>query len=649
MLPVPNLDDRRFQELVDDAKRRIAHHCPEWTDHNVSDPGVTLIELFAFMTDELFYRLNRVPDRLYVTFLELLGVRLHPPAAAVAELTMRLSAPRPDAVVVPAGTEAATRRTETEEAVVFQTTRELVIPPRRLDFVMTHFDGGDPVDHREALHGDSDFSCFSAPPQPGDTLLLGLNDAAPSCVVVFRVECDVRGIGVDPTHPPVVWEAANGTGWTRCEVEEDGTGGLNRSGDVVLYVPAEHQAHLVAGVRAGWLRCRVLEPDPDYPFYSSSPVIRKASAFVAGGLVTAMHAATVLEEVLGISEGVPGQSFPLAKSPVVAGGDDFVVEVASGSGWEPWTEVDSFAGCGPGDTVVQLDRSAGVVHFPPAVREADGSMRYYGAVPPSGAPVRVPRYRTGGGPGGNVSARALSVLRSAVPFIAAVSNRRPAHGGVTGETMAEAKDRGPLALRTRDRAVTAEDYEQLARRAAPNVARVRCIPATSDDEAGGVRVLVVPAVAPDESNRLRFEDLVPDAGILAAIAKELDERRPVGARVLVEPPLYKGITVVARLVARPRIALDLLQEKALRALYGYFDPVTGGPDGKGWPFGRPVHAGEVHAVLQGLSGVELVDEVLVFAADPITGRRGEPLQKLALGPHELVFSFEHKVRVAAES
>ena len=68
-LPMPHLDDRRFQGLVDDAKRLIAARCPEWSDHNVSDPGVTLIEAFAFMTDELVYRLNRVPDKLYIAFV----------------------------------------------------------------------------------------------------------------------------------------------------------------------------------------------------------------------------------------------------------------------------------------------------------------------------------------------------------------------------------------------------------------------------------------------------------------------------------------------------------------------------------------------------------------------------------------------------
>ena len=68
-LPAPNLDDRRFQDLVDDAKRLLQQRCKGWTDHNVSDPGVTLIELFAWMTDQLLYRLNRVPDRMFLTFL----------------------------------------------------------------------------------------------------------------------------------------------------------------------------------------------------------------------------------------------------------------------------------------------------------------------------------------------------------------------------------------------------------------------------------------------------------------------------------------------------------------------------------------------------------------------------------------------------
>ena len=101
-LPSPSLDDRTFQQLVDEAKRRIPELAPEWTDHNVSDPGVAMIELFAWMTESLLYRLNQVPDRLYLKFLELMGITLYPPTAARTNLTFRLSAPQEEVIVVPA-------------------------------------------------------------------------------------------------------------------------------------------------------------------------------------------------------------------------------------------------------------------------------------------------------------------------------------------------------------------------------------------------------------------------------------------------------------------------------------------------------------------------------------------------------------------
>src|SRR3954454_23380773 len=107
-LPVPNLDDRRFQDLVDDAKRMVQRRCPEWTDHNVSDPGGTLIETFAFMTDQLLFRLNRGPARLYLTFPALIGLQLGPPVPAEAPLTFWLSAPAGTPLRIAAGTQAGT-------------------------------------------------------------------------------------------------------------------------------------------------------------------------------------------------------------------------------------------------------------------------------------------------------------------------------------------------------------------------------------------------------------------------------------------------------------------------------------------------------------------------------------------------------------
>ena len=646
-LPVPDLDDRRFQDLVDDAKRLVQQRCPEWTDHNVSDPGVTLIETFAFMVDQLLYRLNRVPDRLYVTFLELIGTTLFPPAAASAEVTFWLSAPQEETVTVGAGTEVATLRTEVEEAVTFETVAALDIPPRTLRQIANQPKDGQIYLRPEALVGGEEFACFAEPPVPGDALLLGLDEAAPHCAIAFRVDCRVHGVGVDPLFPPLVWEAWDGSAWVRCDLARDETGGLNKPGDVVVHVPGSHQPSLIEGQRAGWLRCRVVDPEVGFPFYKSSPRIKQVGAVTVGGSVRVAHAETVRDEIVGISEGVPGQVFALAHRPVAAGDGPFEVDIAAGPGWETWTEVSSFAQCGPQDKVLRLDRSTGLLRFGPAVREPDGGFTHYGAVPPKAAPIRVRAYRAGGGTAGNVSARAIRILRTPIPFVAEVDNRHPAGGGIAGETVEQAKVRGPLQLRTRDRAVTVGDYEYLAREAAPEVARVRCVAAGEGADAGGLRLLVVPAAGPDENGRLRFADLVPPEQALARITEYLDERRIIGSRLIVEPPFYQGITVVAQLTARGRAEPDTVRAAALDALYHYLDPLTGGMEGTGWTFGRAVRSGEVYSVLQRVRGVEVVDDVKLFAADPITGKRGDAAQRINLDAHALVFSFEHQVRVAA--
>jgi predicted phage baseplate assembly protein len=639
-LPIPNLDDRRFQDLVDEAKRRVQQNCPEWTDHNVSDPGVTLIETFAQMVDELLYRLNRVPELHYLRFLELIGVRLFPPTPARCDVTFWLSAAREETVTVPAGAQVASLHSEVEEPVVFTVERDLDIVPSRLAHLSTSVGDAVPVDRTDELGHGAGVPCFSAEPAPGDAVLFGLPEAVPAGAVLLRMSCHAEGVGVDPTDPPMVWEAWDGNGWTGCEVDRDTTGAFNRDGDVVLHVPASHRAVVLGRHRAGWLRCRLVAPEYGQRFFSASPRLRTVAASTIGGTVPAVHADVVREEVIGVAEGVPGQRFALARRPVVATGEPVVVEVSGPDGWQAWPEVDSFARSERTDRHVVLDRMAGEVVFGPAVRLPDGSLRNYGAVPVKGAAVRVARYRTGGGLRGNVARGLLQVQRDPVPFVSEVTNRRPATGGVDGESVRDASVRGPLMLRTRDRAVTAEDYEQLARKAAPEAARVRCIPA---DEAGAaVRVLVVPAV-PDPV-ALDFAALKPDAALLERISRYLDERRCLGARISVEPPYYRGVTVVASVQAQAGTAPEALRTTATAALSAYLNPVSGGPDGTGWPFGRPVQSGEVFAVLQRLPGVELVNDVRLFAADPITGERGGAVPRIDLPPHALVFSYGHQVR-----
>ena len=103
-IPSPILDDRSYQQLRDELVRRIPVYTPEWTDHNASDPGITLIELFSFLGENLLFRFNQIPEATKLAFLRLLQVPLHPTVAAHALITM--SADIPQGLLVPQGSEA---------------------------------------------------------------------------------------------------------------------------------------------------------------------------------------------------------------------------------------------------------------------------------------------------------------------------------------------------------------------------------------------------------------------------------------------------------------------------------------------------------------------------------------------------------------
>ncbi|WP_042403378.1 putative baseplate assembly protein [Streptacidiphilus carbonis] len=648
-LPSPNLDDRRFQQFVDDAKRYIQQRAPEWTDHNVSDPGVTLVETVAHMADQIVYRLNRVPEKNHLAFLDLIGITLFPPSAARAAVTFWLSSPLGDAVRLPIGTEVATSRTESEEAVVFATERELTVVPSELAYLVVQQSGQAVIDRTSDLAEGKDLHCFAESPRPGDCLLFGLTAAVPHCAVALTLDSRVDGVGVDPRQPPLVWEAWTEDGWTGCEVDRDGTGGLNRPGEVVLHVPGGHVLSRTGRREAGWLRCRVTEPLPDQPFYTTSPTVRSAEAFTIGGTTGAVHAETVRDEALGESTGLPGQRLRLARAPVVGDTPPLHLQVAENDGWTDWEAVPHFAASGPGDRHFTLDTATGELAFGTAVREPDGSLRQYGAVPPKGAVIRARRYRTGGGRAGNVARGAIQVVRNSVPYVSEVVNREAATGGVDAETVAEAKARAPITLRAQDRAVTLRDYEELARRAAPETARITCLEGDPDEHgAHAVRVLVVPQAVADAGGHLRFEQLVPGDALLGRITQYLDDRRLIGTRLAVGPPYYQGVTVVATVHAFRGTDADRVRRQAHDALYRHLDPLTGGSHGTGWPFGRPVQSGEIFAVLQRVPGVELVDQVLLHPADPLTGKRGEPTDRINLDAPALVFSFDHRVRVIGD-
>lgn len=661
VLPAPKLDDRSFQDLVDDAKRFIQERCPEWTDHNVSDPGVTLIEAFAWMTDLLLYRLNRVPDRLYIRFLDLLGVSLFPPTAARVDVDFRLAVAQHSVVTIQAGTIVATARTLTEESVSFTTAQPLEILPATTTFVGTGTadPGGSPGELADVTNrmGIATVVPFSDPPVENDALYVGFDSAIGGHSVLLNLACEEgRGHGIEPERPPLRWEAFTDDGWQACDVSRDETMGFNTNGPVELHIPPGHLTTRVGQNDVGLIRCRVVA-DPRIKPYRESPGIRNLEGATVGATVEAINAEFVEDELLGESSGVAGQEFILQHRPVLPSDEPFVVtvaqmDVASDNGTpdtEPrhpdvWELRTDFADSGPDDRHFTLDRVDGVIRFGPVIREEDGTTRHLGAVPPKGARISAPRYRYGGGSRGNVAARAISVLRTSIPSVSKVSNRKPARGGVDGESVAEAKVRGPIKLRSRNRAVTTEDFETLTREVAPDIRRVRCIADTESDDPSGVRVMIVPAVdRPD--GRISIPDLLPSDDTCALIEAYLDERRLVGTRVRVESAQYAGIRFRARITAQPHADPAEVLDAARTALYLHFNPVAGGNDGHGWPFGRAATIGEAYGVLQRVSGLDVVDELTMHSVDLGSGEAEDVGATLELYPNELLLSHEHDVEI----
>jgi predicted phage baseplate assembly protein len=645
-LPPPNLDDRTFQDIVDEAKRLIPQYTPEWTNHNVSDPGVALIELFAWMSEMVMFRLNQVPERLYVHFLNLVGIEPFPPSVARADLTFWLSTVLDSPVAIPAGTQVATSGGVAAEPVIFSTTRDLVVAAPSLRGALTVAGEGEVVtDVWDDLSTQTaPVTCFRTfPLRPGDAFLLGFDESAAGLVLRLSLDARAEGVGIRPRTPPIAWEAWSGEAWIPADVHDDTTGGLNQNGAVTLLVPMEHEVLTLGGVRAYWVRARLAETVDGVPTYKTSPQVRAVRVDAVGGTVPAEHSATVGREPVGRSLGAPGQEFRVSRTPVLPRTEGERVRVVELNGATDWTEVDDFTASGHRDRHVVWDGATGTVRFGPLIRYADGTRKQHGAVPADGAEITVTGYRHGGGAVGNVGAGTLTVLRTTLPYVDSVSNLRPAYGGVDAESVAEAMKRGPMTLRTGQRAVTPGDFERLTRESSVEVARARCLPAT--EPGGPVRVLVVPHVPGAPEDR-RLDDFALSPHLFDVVSRHLDERRLVGTAVEVGTPYYQGLSVAALLRALPGRSAALLRQRAVDLLARYVDPLVGGPDGDGWRFDADINAAAVTALLESMDGIDRVEEVLLFEYDLRSGRRiGAARDVVRLSRHALFLSAAHQVVV----
>ncbi|ELS34354.1 MULTISPECIES: putative baseplate assembly protein [Pseudanabaena] len=698
-LPKSDLDDRTFAELVNECLLRIPRYCPEWTNYNPSDPGVTLIELFAWLTDQMLMRFNQVPRRNYIAFLELLGIRLQPPAPAQTEVTFYLSASLPEVYTIPAGSEVATVRTETEEAIIFSTDRPLVIgKPRILNLLAAPTAETNPeflrdllldvwTEDREEGWSGQEIALFSDPPEPSNCFYLVFDGEQPinGNVIALNLKGEsATATGINPNNPPRFWEAWDGHAWQSVLLKEsdDHTRGFSFSelaeaginplqgAEVVFHLPITWEVAQFSTYRGRWLRCSYVEPIGNQAGYSRSPRIIGMGARAIGGTVKATQCHALMNEVLGESNGKSGQVFQLLHSPILPRQDDEYLLITPPVGLpQIWQEVEDFSESTANDLHYVIDSTSGNVQFGPFVQPPSYQSQHtlqrlriqgepmkrvipeaskasaaikttgtqYGAVPPKGAIIQMVKYRTGGGFRGNVQRGSLRIAKSAIPYVASLTNHISASNGADAESLDDVAIRVPKMLRTRDRAITQTDFEYLTLLAGDGgVARVMCAPTRRKEDAGIVKLLVVPKVLTESIDQ--GQGIAPDRFILKEPLRDrvlnyLDERKMLGVQIQLEQPEYVGVCVQTEVAletaySNPQVQQDIIQKLKVM-LYRFLNPITGGVNGEGWEFGRPVYPSDIVKLLQNFQGVRFLGTVQLFE---LRYENGEWIRRLAPQP-----------------
>lgn len=464
-LPSPILDDRSFAQLRDALIRRIPAYAPEWTDHNESDPGVTLIELFAFLGEALLYRFNQIPETTQLAFLDLLGVPLRP--AVPAQVPLMFTATRPQGVLVPTGTEvlAGKRPFETIGEVRVWPAEALGIAKLPVDALPAEDQalaeealdaaGGLGADDTVAYYANQQISTDPNAPDASAVdfanavdrslwvAVLGPKDGDPAAARAHMAGGLINlGVALDPevltmaevvaeigacpgdevaTGDSVRWQISTGaivdgrdTRYRDLTVAGDLTAALNRSGVVRLALPQQ----------ASWFG-RVDAADLDDPDLAGTGALPPAledpevAARVLFWLRAFRPSGGALPRLAWIGLNVAeaeqrrtarpeflgvGTGQPDQEVQLVNGQiapESLILEVEEDDRWLPWRPVDGFHASTESDPHYVLDAEAGTIRFGRVVQ---------GRVPQLGQRIRARGYRFGGGVAGNVPAGAIDKI-----------------------------------------------------------------------------------------------------------------------------------------------------------------------------------------------------------------------------------------------
>jgi predicted phage baseplate assembly protein len=641
-LEAPILDDRSYEQIKALVRSRIPRYTPEWTDFNESDPGITLIELFSWLSEMMLFQMNRIPDRNYIKFLKLLNLELRSPTPSVAHLTF---IPKEGAQVLPVSkrTQVAAQSAETGELIIFETDEGLDLIPYAMSDVQV-YDGAAFTVLTDANNVPATrYRPLGWTPQLGSALYLGFTPPDPLPAVGQRVfpqqlrfrvflpassQAGEAQSCADVAQPPVspvnlVWEYRHPKDlqrWRRLNLYKDDTAGFTREGYILLEGPAD-----VAVTTEGklneearyWIRCRL--DSGVYPA-GRAPEID----FLRSNTVSAQSLSSVHEEIIGQSEGHPNQRFDLRRAPVLQDSLTLRVEVQDRE-TEIWIRVDDFLASASEDPHYTLNPTSGELRF------GDGRR---GRVPVAGASLIATEYRYGGGRDANVGVDSITIPLSSLVGVDSVTNTRAAVGGSDEQDIEDLKVEAPSVLRHRNRSVTAEDFAAIVQNLG-DVAKAVAIP-LAHPEYPGVKVpgAVTVVIVPDSED----QPPKPSSDQIRYACNYLDGFRLLTTEVYVKGPVYQAVKVIATIAAKPYAAFDEVALTVAEQLNQRLDPMN-------WPFGRELYPTSLYDVILGIEGVSAVP----FLSLEIDGVPHDDFRMpVKVTPDGLLYGLDHEITVVPE-
>ncbi len=432
------------------------------------------------------------------------------------------------------------------------------------------------------------------------------------------------------------WEYRRDNTWEKLNVN-DFTDSFHRSGFIEFQIPVDWKQEEQYGQSLCWMRV-VFENGS----FESMPVIKNVHL----NSVYGSNKQTFYNEKLGSGSGSPLQEYDLVRYPILPG---IVIEVREDV-YPPENER-SLIEQEEGPGAVRKEQTGSgkeevwvTYHQVPHFHESTAVSRHYvldyqknkilfgdgkkGVIPPRGKNnIVIRQCSAGGGVRGNIGAGQVKVLRESLPFLAGVENPLPAMGGADLESLENLKKRASGIFRSRNRAVTSEDFAWLSYEASSSVGRSICLPKVNSR--GEVVVIILPG---RESIDLK-EKLYPSSELLRRVKEYLSVRKLVGTKLQVSGPLYRSVKIRLKLVFRKEViearsAKDQINSAIAQVLH----PLVGGNDGNGWEFGASLQKEFIQRTLDRISSIHHVEDIRLF--DESTGLEQD---KISIRPDELLY------------